>query len=368
MILKTALVLAAMTAISCSGETEDKTEVSSADAGLKAIEMPDTANLEVGAASVEAKIGTNASGVLNLESPLRVNVGGFGFTDGNGNEWLHDRYFSEDIRSSVYITFDPINGTENDRLYQSERFFKSLGYAIPVDNGRYSVKMHFAEIYFDQANKRVFSALVEDELVFKDFDLIAAHGEKSAVTIEKIVDVLDGQLNMDLWASQNNAKLAGYEVTKISDLQEPVTEIIAERKPMRINAGGGAFLTEEGYFFSADKHFVDSETQPSKAYANPVKIAGADDPILYSTERFAKELSYAIPAENGRYEVKLHMAEIWTVREGVRVYDVAMESNAVLTELDLLKVTGAKGAAKVYSFDVEVSDGELNIDMVASNW
>jgi len=55
----------------------------------------------------------------------------------------------------------------------------------------------------------------------------------------------------------------------------------------------------------------------------------ADD-ILYQTERFATNLTYQIPVENGLYDVRLHFAEIFFNSENLRVFDVAIEGVDVL--------------------------------------
>jgi len=65
------------------------------------------------------------------------------------------------------------------------------------------------------------------------------------------------------------------------------------------------------------------------------------------------------------YKVSLHMAEIFHTETGRRVFDVFIEGDRVLTDLDLVQDIGAAFTAKEYMFTKEVSDGVLDISFVA---
>ena len=79
------------------------------------------------------------------EVVYRINTGGPTVTTG-GLTWEADRFFSGSQRA--YSKVEPIEGTVQDVLYQSERYGKLFSYNIPVEPGVYTVKLHFAEIYF----------------------------------------------------------------------------------------------------------------------------------------------------------------------------------------------------------------------------
>ena len=345
-----------------SSQTEKSNAISENSDDLKEPQLL-LADQEDGTAATFAK-----SDLLTSEDlPLRVNVGGFSFQDAQGFEWLSDRYFSE-LRHGFFLDFEPIEATEDDRLYQSERFAKNLNYAIPLENGRYRVVLHFAEIWADKKEMRVFSGLLEDDLAFHQMDLFALHGSHRATQIERIVDVVDEELNIDLWATMNNAKLSGYEVHFVKSFEGDSAGTVLEddgQKPIRINVGGGRFLDEDGNLFEEDQFFYDSEEAPTKIYRKNVMIEGTEQDHLYQTERFAKELNYQFPVANGDYQVKLHFAEIWTEQADKRVFDVVLEGNKVIEDLDLVKQYGY-AVAKVSSFDVTVGDGELNLEMLAA--
>jgi Malectin domain len=77
-------------------------------------------------------------------SPLLINCGGESYTDSLNRVWVADQYFNEGTK--VFNTSNPIANTEDDILYQSERYGISMTYSIPRPAGLYTVTLHFAEI------------------------------------------------------------------------------------------------------------------------------------------------------------------------------------------------------------------------------
>lgn len=109
-----------------------------------------------------------------------------------------------------------IAGTDDDRIYQTERWGLSA-YQLPVATGLYTVKLHFAETNERSAEvgKRVFSVDVEGRAI-DNIDIFAEAG--SATALVKTVDnvfVQDGQLDIAF------AKVAGEPVINAIEI-EPV--------------------------------------------------------------------------------------------------------------------------------------------------
>ncbi|MGB3650543.1 MAG: malectin domain-containing carbohydrate-binding protein, partial [Rivularia sp. (in: cyanobacteria)] len=94
----------------------------------------------------------------NPSNIIRINAGGDAYTDVNGNLWSADQYFTG---GSKYSTKADIANTEDDKLYQTERWTKNLSYVIPVSNGEYKVTVKFAELYWNNTDKRSFDLSAE---------------------------------------------------------------------------------------------------------------------------------------------------------------------------------------------------------------
>ncbi|CAM4362845.1 malectin domain-containing carbohydrate-binding protein [Zobellia nedashkovskayae] len=148
---------------------------------------------------------------------------------------------------------------------------------------------------------------------------------------------------------------------------------------LRINCGGEE-VTYGDITFEADIYFGEN----SEAFTNPfvTEIAGTEMDEIYLTERVSANgpnskgpTTYNIPATNGTYTVKLHFAEIyWGVEneqnldggEGSRIFNILMEDAEIFTGYDLFKDNGGPATAGTRIYDVEVTDGELNITLEAT--
>lgn len=141
------------------------------------------------------------------------------------------------------------------------------------------------------------------------------------------------------------------------------TTVIANAFSLHINVGGPAYTAANGDQFSSDQYFLNGSTAGALQ-----SIAGTDDSTLYSSERWAANLAYAIPlTEAADYRVTLYFAEIWSgaFAPNKRVFDVTMEDSLYINDLDIYNQVGAK-TAYALTYTVAVNDGLLNINTQAS--
>jgi len=90
-----------------------------------------------------------------------------------------------------------------------------LTYEIPVpSNGTYGVRLHFAEIFFNEASARVFDVDIENgEGTLVDYDIIpAANASFTAVIETFLVTVNDGTLSIVFTDTIEAAKISGIEL------------------------------------------------------------------------------------------------------------------------------------------------------------
>jgi hypothetical protein len=71
-------------------------------------------------------------------------------------------------------------------------------------------------------------------------------------------------------------------------------------------------------------------------------------------------MEYKFDVPDGDYQVKLLMTEYYWKNAGDRTFDVYIENNKVLSDLDLIQTAGYRNVYEP-TFDVHVSDGTLNI-------
>jgi len=103
------------------------------------------------------------------------------------------------------------------------------------------------------------------------------------------------------------------------------------------------------------------------------EIANTDHDALYQTEIFGYNLGMEIPIPNGTYDVTLHEAEIYHGGngngggEGTRVFDISVQGQKVVEDLDLIAEVGHDAAWTTTVEDVEVTDGTLNISTTSKS-
>ena len=159
----------------------------------------------------------------------------------------------------------------------------------------------------------------------------------------------------------------------------PQSTVEAGPSLLRINSGGPE-VTVGDITFLADQYFQEENTV---AYVNPfvTEIEGTELDTIYQSERITADgtnisgpFSYNIPVSNGIYSVKLYFAEIyWGVQNpqgfegdvGRRIFNISMEDQEIFTGYDLVKEVGP-ATASFRMYDIEVTDGELNITFEAT--
>jgi len=212
-----------------------------------------------------AHSGTNAvNTIINMtgvgvgqQTSVRINAGGPGYTTAATENFIADTYYSN-FAGSKSTTTQAIAGTTEDALYQTERYGNAFGYAVPLQNGSYTVKLHFAEIWTGASNPgvRVFDASIEGALVIDDLDIYSVVGMYNAHVRTFNVTVSDGTMNIDFLASVNNAKVNAIEIiapiatqgvlTAVpSNMVFPQTDVnvISTPRTMSLTNTGGASLT-----------------------------------------------------------------------------------------------------------------------------
>lgn len=165
--------------------------------------------------NISMQVGTPA-----FESVHRINAGGGSYTDTQNQVWSPDRMYTTGgfgfEGGEISSTNDPISGTPDGSLYQSERYDMDA-YRFDVPNGRYQVVLHFAEIYFESASERKMSVTIEAETKLRDLDIYAQVGHDAALkyTFPNIV-VSDGRLDIEFSDSSRMPKISAIEVIKIN--------------------------------------------------------------------------------------------------------------------------------------------------------
>lgn len=186
---------------------------------------------------------------LETFNSIFVNAGGLQITTDNKLFYSDQNFDSGSIYKNV--------NTNLSGVYTTERYGpeKKFNYAFDVENGTYSIKLHFAEIYWGatgggsgSAGKRVFDVTIEDQLVLDDYDIFAEVGAAVPSVKEFIIKVIDGNLVL----SFDSSGLNGVDSPKVSAI-EIIKKEESDFKP---------FITT----WEIDKDFVKTISATGDAY------------------------------------------------------------------------------------------------------
>lgn len=147
------------------------------------------------------------------------------YLDQAGRMWSQDRaYAPGEFGFSTGTQFratDTIALTDDDILYQSERYAVAISAMFDAPNGRYETQLLEAETANNSAGHRLMNVFIESQQVLTNFDIfVAAGGKNRAVTRTFTNTVTDTQLKIDLVAAgivDPNARISAVAVRKIAD-------------------------------------------------------------------------------------------------------------------------------------------------------
>jgi hypothetical protein len=148
------------------------------------------------------------------QSVIRIDAGAStAYTNSVGEVWLADQGFeggdTSDRGSDLQIT----NATDQT-IYRTEHYgMTSFSQALP--NGKYTVKLHFAETYdgIGGPGERVFSVKVGEQEI-KDLDVFAKTGglNRAYVVTMDNVNITNGKLDITFTENIQSPEINGIEI------------------------------------------------------------------------------------------------------------------------------------------------------------
>ncbi|WP_346863406.1 malectin domain-containing carbohydrate-binding protein [uncultured Draconibacterium sp.] len=150
----------------------------------------------------------------------------------------------------------------------------------------------------------------------------------------------------------------------LQKMDEKVISLTAENTNYvyRVNCGGADYTDKSGNIWKADRHQTSPQNWGSLSWTDEYEglppfygsqrqtfdliNATSDDPLIQSFRYGQHKLKYNFPVQNGEYNVELYFVEPWYGTGGSldcknwRVFDVAINENVVLNDLDIWSEAG----------------------------
>jgi hypothetical protein len=157
-------------------------------------------------------------GTPHAQLPIRIIMQTRPSTDHEGRFWHPDNYY---MGGRLGSTPQPIVNSADPDVFSGERF-GHFTYALPVDpRGRYTLILHFVELYFGPGTpgkggtgSRVFDVICNGQTLLSKFDIYKEAGSlhEIAKTFSHLQPSPEGKLNLTFEPVVNNATVSGIEV------------------------------------------------------------------------------------------------------------------------------------------------------------
>ena len=149
--------------------------------------------------------------------PLRINVGGAAWNGWLGDQdWDYNTDYGHAGGGNGSFPGQPIDGTVNDLIYQTEQW-GIVGYHVRLPVGCYTIRLLFAENYFNASGMRIFDINLENHYLARNLDIYAAAGSHTAheVVAENVM-ISDGVLDIHFGAVTENCFLNGITIEQVA--------------------------------------------------------------------------------------------------------------------------------------------------------
>src|SRR5262249_47257716 len=170
----------------------------------------------INAAGESGKSGEVSATPHVVVTSLAIDAGG-----GAVGNFVPDTFYSSGRQYSTTHAIDTsgVTNAAPQQVYQTERY-GGFTYTIPnlTPGARYTVRLDFAEIYWNAPGKRLFYVKIHGSIVLTNFDVFAtADGAYKAVAeyFTAVADA-DGNITIKFAGTKDSAIVSGIEITALA--------------------------------------------------------------------------------------------------------------------------------------------------------
>jgi Malectin domain len=155
--------------------------------------------------------------------------------DRNGITWYPDDYF---LGGRTIARFGTVTGPDDPEIYARERY-GNFSYAIPVANGRYAARLHFAETFWGPENpggggegSRIFDVYCNGVALLRNFDIFREAGSHHQVikTFHGLHPNAQGKLLFSFIPQVNYANVSAIEIIDETKPGSTKNAFLSERR------------------------------------------------------------------------------------------------------------------------------------------
>ncbi len=189
--------------------------------------------------------GTSGTAAVTVSSTpttvYQINTG----SSSAASPFTADRYGSGGTMHTVTnsITISGIADPAPMAVYQSERYGNST-YTFPslTPGSQYTVRLHFAEIYWTATGKRRFNVVINGTTVLSSFDIYATTGARYKAVLREFTATANsaGQIVINFNTVTDNATIEGIEIITLTPNNPPGIATAASAAPNPVSGSTAA--------------------------------------------------------------------------------------------------------------------------------
>jgi hypothetical protein len=202
-----------------------------------------------GVISYPSKLGALVVLLLNLGDSSGAAAAGLRISSGGAavGGFLADCHVSGGLtgHTSAAIDVSHVHSPAPQAVYQSERW-GDFTYAIPglTPGAYYTVRMHFAELFWDRAGVRVFHVTINGASALSNFDIFAAAGAANVAVVKEFTTKPDAQgtIKIAYKGIVGHAKSSGIEILMSPAPSDAPTVRLLDKPPVAWSPDGSRYL------------------------------------------------------------------------------------------------------------------------------
>lgn len=263
--------------------------------------------------------------------------------DGNGCDFVQDNAAFNNGKLVLCLT-------DKNNLGYVDKISPSIIDVAAIDNTK--IQAVFSED-IEKAGAETVSNYIIDGVTIKSATLLSDNR-----TVELSVSGFDPNTSHSLIVLGGIKDIASPSNT-MGMVSKTITVIPQLTFPLKINVGHNHspfdYLSDKDWTHENNYGFMDGDTT---TYTG--SIANTSEGQIYLTERHGLA-KYLVRAPNGVYRVKLMFAENYFTSIGARVFDVYVQGQKAIGDLDIYKEAGKKTALVKTIDNVNVTDGLIDM-------
>jgi fibronectin type 3 domain-containing protein len=261
------------------------------------------------------------------------------------------------------------------KVYDTERWGPSAWTITGLNpNGGYNVRLHFVEQVHTGPGQRQFNVSINSETVLSNFDIYATAGAANTAVTQEFYTTADEngiiELQTNLGTSgvtDENPTINAIEIIPATG-SDGVGAAPGTTPTLSIASGGPAVSNSGGgdNSFLADEDYNGGDTATTANTISTAGVANAAPAAVYQSQRYVP-FTYILTGlvADASYTVRMHFAETYWTAAGQRLFNVSINGNPVLTNLDVFAQAGAN-TALVEQFPANADKyGEIVVQLLA---